>query len=93
MVVGRIVLRPTLLFFALAGVNTAASSPETLKRHHPIDHLHRIALRRNRRKPLVRIKKAELSMAIVAVTLAEPTLGSDRHACARRCGLNRQVKK
>src|SRR5271163_2181682 len=34
---------------------------ETLKRNHPVDHFQRIAFRRNRRKPLVRVKKAELS--------------------------------
>jgi hypothetical protein len=34
---------------------------EALERHPPIDHLQRIALRRNRRKPLVRIEKSELS--------------------------------
>src|SRR5450759_5607164 len=33
---------------------------EALERHHPIYNLQRIALRRNRRKPLVRIEKSEL---------------------------------
>src|ERR1039457_5756221 len=33
---------------------------KTLERHHPINHLQWIALRRNRRKPLVRIEKSDL---------------------------------
>jgi hypothetical protein len=33
---------------------------EALERHHPIDHLQWVALRRNRRKPLVRIEKSQL---------------------------------
>jgi hypothetical protein len=33
---------------------------EALKRHHPIDHFQWIALRGNRRKPLVRIEKSKL---------------------------------
>jgi hypothetical protein len=37
-----------------------ALGTETLERYHPINHLQRIALRRNRRKPLVRIEKSEL---------------------------------
>src|SRR5665647_593694 len=34
---------------------------EALDRHHPINHLKRITLRRNHREPLVRIKKTELT--------------------------------
>jgi len=37
---------------------------EALERHHPINHLKRIALRGNHRKPLVRIKKTELTHRI-----------------------------
>jgi hypothetical protein len=40
--------------------NAASIRAETLKRHHPIDHLQRIALCRNHRKALVRIKKARI---------------------------------
>src|ERR1039457_1021821 len=59
--IDRLAARAALLVLRRRPHHGLNLGTEALERHHPIDHLQWIALRRNRRKPLVRIEKSKLS--------------------------------
>ena len=67
--IDRLAASATLLVLRWRQHHGLNLSTEALERHHSIDHLQRIALRRNRRKPLVRIEKSKLSHRPTSATL------------------------